>query len=104
MLTIMIHAKVKKNLLNEYLDTIKLLSEKTTKKGCLAYSFNQSIEDPTEFVLYEQWENQEALDNHIKELFAILGPAKQGEPIPEKLMRLYEKATPVYYNVVGKNA
>jgi len=100
----MIHAKVKKALLSEYLDIIKLLTEKTTKKGCLAYSFNQSVEEPTEFVLYEQWESQEALDNHIKELFVILGPAKQGDPIPEKLMRLYEKATPVFYNVVGQNA
>jgi len=100
----MIHAKVKKALLSEYLDILKLLTEKTTKKGCLAYSFNQSIEESTEFILYEQWENQEALDIHIKELFSILGPAKEGEPIPEKLMRLYEKATPVYYNVLSKNA
>jgi len=100
----MIHAKVKKALLSEYLDIIKLLTEKTTKQGCIAYSFNQSIEEPTEFVLYEQWDSQEDLDNHIKELFVILGPAKQGEPIPEKLMRLYEKVTPVFYNVVGQNA
>lgn len=100
MLTVMIHAKVKQEMLNEYLDLIKLLSRETTKKGCLRYSFNQNIEDATEFVLYEQWESEVDLDNHIKELFTILGPAKPGDPIPEKLMDMYEKATPVFYNII----
>ncbi len=87
-------------MLNEYLDLIKLLIKETTKKGCLTYTFNQSIEEPTEFVLYEQWENQEDLDNHINELFTILGPAKPGDPVPEKLMNMFEKAIPVFYNIV----
>ena len=52
----------------------------------------------------EQWESQEDLDNHINELFEILGPAKPGDPIPEKLMNMYEKATPVFYDIVGQNA
>jgi len=96
----MIHAKVKQEMLNEYLNLIKLLIRKTAKKGCLTYSFNQNKEEPTDFVLYEQWESQADLDNHIKELFTILGPAKPGDPIPEKLMNMYEKATPVFYNIV----
>ena len=104
MLTVMIHAKVKSELLNEYLDLIKLLTKETTKKGCHSYIFNQNIEEPTEFVLYEQWESQKDLDNHIDELFKILGPAKLGEPIPEKLMNMYEKVTPVFYKIVGQNA
>ena len=100
MLTVMVHAKVKQEMLNEYLDLIKLLSRETTKKGCLTYSFNQNKEEPTEFVLYEQWESEVDLDNHIKELFTILGPAKSGDPIPEKLMNMYEKAAPVFYNII----
>ena len=55
-------------------------------------------------MLYERWESQTDLDNHINELFAILGPAKAGDPIPEKLMNMYERATPVFYNVIGENA
>jgi len=100
----MVHAKVKQEMLNKYLDLIKVLIKETTKKGCLSYTFNQSIEEPTEFVLYEQWESQEDLDNHIKELFVILGPAKAGDPIPERLMNMYEKAIPIFYNIVGENA
>ena len=100
MLTIMIHAKIKKEMLDDYLDLIKELIRKTSKKGCITYSFNQRKDDPTEFVVYEQWQSQTDLDNHIQELFDILGPARQGDPIPEKLMNMYEKATPVFYDVV----
>jgi len=98
----MIHAKVKQEMLNEYLELIKMLIKKTTKTGCLNYFFNQRKDKPTEFVLYEQWESKEDLDNHINELFRILGPAKPGYPVPEKLMSMYEKVTPVFYDVVGK--
>ena len=100
MLTVMIHAKVKQEMLSEYLDLIKLLIKKTTKKGCLTYSFNQNKEEPTEFVLYEQWESQADLDTHINELFTIIGPAKPGDPIPERLMNMYEKVIPVFYDIV----
>jgi len=100
MLTVMIHAKIKKEMLSEYIELIRMLSRETTKKGCHTYSFNQNKEVPTEFVLYEQWESQEALDNHLNELFTILGPAKSGDPIPEKLMNMYEMVKPVFYNVV----
>jgi len=96
----MIHAKIKKEMLDDYLDLVKELIRKTSKKGCITYSFNQRKDDPTEFVLYEQWQSQTDLDNHIQELFDILGPARQGDPIPEKLMNMYEKATPVFYDVV----
>lgn len=101
MLTVMVHATIKKEKLDEYIELIKLLAKKTTKKGCLNYAFHQNKADPTNFVLYEQWESQAVLDDHIKELFQILGPAKPGNPIPDKLMDMYETATPVFYDIVG---
>ena len=97
----MIHATVKQEKLDEYLDLVKLLIKETTKKGCFCYSFNQRKDKPTEFVLYEQWESQQDLDNHIKELFKILGPSKSGYPVPDKLMSMYEKVEPVFYDIVG---
>jgi len=101
MLTIMIHAKIKRDKLQEYISLIKFLSQKTTKKGCQFYAFHQNQADPTDFVLYEQWENQAALDDHFKELLEILGPAKPGYPVPEKLMDMYESANPVFYDIVN---
>ncbi len=32
--------------------------------GCLAYDLHQSNSDPTEFLFYERWTNQAALDAH----------------------------------------
>jgi hypothetical protein len=104
MLTAMIHAKIRKEKLEEYLELIKMVSRKTTKKGCLYYAFLQNKEDPTNVVLYEQWESQADLDQHMKELFEILGPARPGRPIPDKLMEMYEEATPVFYDIVGQSA
>ena len=103
MLTIMIHATVKPEMLQEYLGLVDVLTKKTTKKGCLNYSFNQRIDEPTEFVLYEQWESEEYLNTHIEELFKILGPSDSGNPVPDKLMNMYEKAVPVFYDVIAKN-
>jgi len=100
----MIHAKIKEDRLADYIDMLKFLSESTSKVGCTHYSFNQNIQSPTEFVLYEQWESQDCLDHHMSELFELLGPANPGDPIPNKLMELYESANPVYYEVVAQNA
>ena len=74
MLTIMVHARIKEDKLPEYLEMAALLTEETKGKrpGCISYSFNQSLESPTEFVLYEQWKSQEHLDNHIQELCKLL--------------------------------
>jgi len=106
MLTIMVHAKIKEEKLPEYLEMAALLTNETKgmRPGCISYSFNQSLESPAEFVLYEQWESQEHLDNHIQELCKLLGQPKQGQPLPEKLMEMYEWAKPVFYKEIEKNA
>ncbi|MEI8631315.1 antibiotic biosynthesis monooxygenase [Vibrio sp. PP-XX7] len=105
MLTIMVQAKIKEEKLPEYLEMAELLTCETKGKrpGCISYSFNQSLETPTEFVLYEQWESQESLDNHIRELSKLLGQPKPGYLLPEKLMEMYEWAKPVFYREVGQN-
>jgi len=46
----MIHAKVQGKL-DEHLDLIKMLTNKTTKNGCLYYAFNQNQEDPADFFI-----------------------------------------------------
>lgn len=99
----MVHAKIKEDKLEEYLKMAALLTDVTKGKrpGCISYSFNQSVESPTEFVLYEQWEGQQDLDNHIKELRKLLGQPRPGQPLPENLMDMYEWAKPVFYNVIG---
>lgn len=102
MLTIMVHAKIKEELLQEYLEMASLLTKETRnkRKGCISYSFCQRVDKPTEFVLFEQWENQEALDKHIEQLVKLLGPPIPGGLLPEKLVNMYESGIPCYYNVI----
>ena len=43
------------------------LVEPTRKEpGCLLYNLHQSKADPTQFMFYERWASQEALDAHGK--------------------------------------
>jgi quinol monooxygenase YgiN len=37
-----------------------------TESGCNAYAFFQDIEDPNRFRIYEEWENEAALEAHFK--------------------------------------
>ena len=103
MLTIMVHAKIKEEFLEEYIEMASLLTSETRHKrqGCIAYSFCQRMDEPTEFVLFEQWENQQALDAHIKQLVLLLGPPSPGGLLPEKLMNMYERGIPHYYNEIA---
>jgi len=77
-----------------------LTKESRIRTGCISYTFNQRIDNPTEFVLYEQWENQSYLDSHIQELVALLGPPRPGELLPEKLVSMYEKVELVFYDAI----
>lgn len=37
-----------------------------TEEGCINYDLHQSITNPCEFVFYENWTSQAALDAHLK--------------------------------------
>ncbi|CAH0537780.1 putative quinol monooxygenase [Vibrio marisflavi] len=102
MLTVIIHAKIKPHLLSEFIEVAKKLTADTLgrRKGCISYSFNQRQDKPEEFVIYEQWESQETLDAHIEKLKDLLGPEKEGELLPEKLLNFYESAEPILYNQI----
>ncbi|MBU1100360.1 MAG: antibiotic biosynthesis monooxygenase [Bacteroidetes bacterium] len=57
-------------LLNNF-DEVKMtllgLAEPTRKEnGCIDYKFYQDNEDPSVMILYENWENEETLNAHMK--------------------------------------
>ncbi len=43
-----------------------MMAETHKEEGCHAYSFAQDAADPGSIRLFEIWENQEALDAHMK--------------------------------------
>ncbi|RQW64363.1 putative quinol monooxygenase [Vibrio viridaestus] len=102
MLTIMATLKVKPEYLSEYLLLAKELTRETfgKRKGCLAYSFLQQRDNPTQFVLYEQWDSQDTLNHHIQWLIEKLGPAKPDGFLPQKLMDMYQDGHVNYYRVM----
>lgn len=102
MLTIMAQLRVKAEMLDEYLELAARLTRETVgkRKGCISYAFHQQLDDPNEFVLYEQWESEHDLNAHIKCLVDQLGPVKPGGFLPEKLMNMYESGHSSYYKVI----
>ena len=72
---------IKGECVEEFLSITKELVEKTNAidKGCIKYELYRDISEPLNFVMIEEWENKESLDDHMKaahfvELIPKLGP------------------------------
>jgi|ERR1041384_1452149 quinol monooxygenase YgiN len=42
-----------------------LVAPSRAEAGCLNYDLHQSVDDPTEFMFYENWTSRAALDAHL---------------------------------------
>lgn len=64
--------KVKKELM-------ALVAPTRSEDGCVQYNLHQSKDDPSMFMFYENWLNQQALDEHIQtmHLQALLNMADE---------------------------
>jgi len=56
-----------------------LVAPTRSEEGCVQYNLHQSKDDPSLFMFYENWINQEALDDHIQtvHLQALLNAADE---------------------------
>lgn len=60
-----IHKKVKPECIEAFkVAFAKCKAETLKEEGCLDYGYYQSPEDSTEFLIYENWANDEALNKH----------------------------------------
>jgi quinol monooxygenase YgiN len=49
------------------ISVLKILTEKTRQEvGCIRYDVVQNKEEPTEFMMLEEWESQTVLDAHFE--------------------------------------
>ena len=103
MLTIFFYITVKSGLEDEFSETAKRLTQITREEdaGCLAYIFHQQLGTPREYLLYEQWESQQHLDDHLSHLRDLLGPARPGEALPESLLDMCASTRSVLYRVIA---
>jgi hypothetical protein len=62
-------------------------------QGCICWLWHQQPDNSSEFVSYERWENQKALDARMKLVQTEYGPpaSGQGTRIPASLIEPYEK-------------
>ena len=63
---------IKQGKINDFIVAIKPLIKETNQnhRGCIYYELLQDMENPSLLVMFEEWENQPSLDEHMKsELF-----------------------------------
>ncbi len=66
-ITVLANASAKKGSEAQLEATVRAAIAPTHKEtGCLKYSFNRCVEDPSAFVMIEKWASREALEQHLK--------------------------------------
>jgi quinol monooxygenase YgiN len=67
-LRVLAHFGVQADKVQEFIQsaTILLVEPARREPGCIAYELCQDAEDPTRFVMVEEWVNAEALTSHLQ--------------------------------------
>ncbi|HET9400254.1 MAG TPA: putative quinol monooxygenase [Candidatus Acidoferrales bacterium] len=64
-LTVIAFARARRSKIAEAREALfALVAPTRAEKGCINYDLHQSDEDPTQFVFYENWESDAALEAH----------------------------------------
>ena len=69
--------------------------------GCINYTFHQQKKEPRQWVLYEQWRDSAALDDHIANMKKHFGEPRPDQRLPPPLHDLHESYRVYYYDVVA---
>ena len=66
-------------------------STNASDKGCIYYAFHQQIDNPSIFMIFERWQDSNALQAHLARLQDVYGAPAPGELFPKPLLELIEK-------------
>ena len=69
--------------------------------GCVSYTWHQQQDNPREFALVEQWNDQETLEAHLIHLQTLMGAAPPGEKLPAVFLDLIDSQRSFVYQVVA---
>lgn len=92
-LTVIARIKAKPGMENQMQqDLLGLLTPTRSETGCITFNLLIDINDPTVFMLYENWESQSALDAHFE------------QPYVKHVLKAYEVtlAEPIAANFLSK--
>ncbi|NJK36601.1 MAG: antibiotic biosynthesis monooxygenase [Oscillatoriales cyanobacterium RM1_1_9] len=70
-------------------DLLSLLMPTQAESGCLTFDLLQDINDPTIFVLYENWRDQAAVDDHFQQPYVKQVLQAYEETLAEPIEVLY---------------
>lgn len=66
MIKVVAKSYAKGDTLDKILELAKEMVEKTVKEeGCIKYELFQDVKDPNALIFIEEWENEQALDDHM---------------------------------------
>lgn len=78
MITMLFYMTVKPGRVEAFREIItqSMISTRAEDVGCINYVFYQQHDNPQEFMLYEQWQDQAALDAHLARIDLTIGFAR----------------------------
>ncbi len=66
----------------------------------MTFTYHQHTSDPSDFFLYEQWRDRDALQAHLDRLIEAYGPRQEGRFLPALLTNFWDDMQADIYNVV----
>jgi quinol monooxygenase YgiN len=102
MITILFHMTVKEERDDAWRELVPQLTQSTRAEdaGCLNYTYHRQLDNPREYVLYEQWQDEDALTRHLARLAQVLGPPPPGGRLPARYLDHLERTQVVRYEVL----
>ena len=84
---------VKAERLDDWVPVLRHVYQSTIEEdeGCIAYEFYRQANNPHQYVLFEQWRDEEALDAHMVRLQNVYGPPAPGGQLPAALLAYFEQ-------------
>ena len=103
MITILFRMTVKAEQDAEWGELVSQLTRSTRSEdeGCVNYVYHRRLDNSREYVLYEQWRDEEALTALVARLVRLLGPPPAGERLPAKFLDHLEQMQAVRYEALG---
>jgi quinol monooxygenase YgiN len=103
MITILFYMTVKAERDSEWRELLPRLTQSTRAEddGCLNYVYHRQLDNPREYLLYEQWEDEDALTRHLSRLVQVLGPPPPGEQLPARFLDHLERTSAIRYEVLA---
>lgn len=77
MLRVLALFRAKPDKIDELRETLTAFVGPTVKeKGCVFYQLHQNLAEPTDFIIFEEWESAADLDTHSQSAHIQIGRAK----------------------------